>query len=104
MSASNRNFPPAGNAEGIYTFSHPGFSYVAVLPNRAYGAFTPANDPRPSVRRDQHPVAVAEAANPASMTAPTVVAAAGALIGSVAFRVLMWLASVTLMSLFGATI
>ena len=40
MSASNRNFPPAGNAEGIYTFSHPGFSYVAVLPNRAYGAFT----------------------------------------------------------------
>ena len=35
MSASNRNFPPAGNAEGIYPFSHPGFSYVAVLPNRA---------------------------------------------------------------------
>ena len=83
MSASNRNFPPAGNAEGIYTFSHPGFSYVAVLPNRAYGAFTPANDPRPSVRRDQHPVAVAEAANPASMTAPTVVAAAGAVIAAV---------------------
>ena len=33
-----------------------------------------------------------------------VVYEAGGLIGSVAFRVLMWLASVALMSLFGATI
>lgn len=33
-----------------------------------------------------------------------VVAVVGSLIGSVAFRVLMWLASVTLMNLFGATI
>lgn len=33
-----------------------------------------------------------------------VVAAAGALIGSVAYRVLMWTASVALMSLFGVGI
>ena len=41
---------------------------------------------------------------PESALQLAVVAAAGALIGSVAFRVLMWLASVALMSLFGATI
>lgn len=68
---------------GAYTFANVGFSYVAVWPNRAYGAMTPATDPRPSVRHG-NPKPVASAAAASSLTIPSVVAASVAIVAAVA--------------------
>lgn len=82
MSAATRNFPPAGTAKAACAFTHPALGYVAVMPNRAYGAYAPANDPRPSVRHDGFASMPVEEPSP-ELGAPTVVAASAAVIAAI---------------------
>ncbi len=70
-------------AESIHTFSHPGFSYVAVLPNRtSYGAVGHGQPERPSVKASA--AAPERSADSAALQAPTLFAIAFALLAAVA--------------------
>ena len=71
-------------AESIHTFSGPGFSYVAVLPNRAsYGAVDHGQPERPSVKHPGSAPAV-PTGEPTALRAPTLFALAFALVAAVA--------------------
>lgn len=72
-----------GSERATCAIAQPGFSYVAVWPNRAYGAMDPACAPRPSVRRGA-PRRPSQAASAEALAAPTVVAASVAIIAAVA--------------------